>query len=237
MSKKIDLTGQRFGRLIVLCEDGRTNGSMVKWKCQCDCGDIVSVSGNDLRSGKTKSCGCLCREILKRRNEAVKVDYTGKRFGRLVVRCRDETCKKIPKWVCMCDCGNVVSVRGQHLRRGQVISCGCYNREQASARFSKHRLTCTHPRLYASIVNHYIDIKKKRSSYGDWRLDRRYPNTPEGRVAFVKDVIQSQPLMCWLYERDSSLDLDKDSSMDKVFRPECITFRNYVENRGHLRGR
>ena len=59
MSAKKDMTGLRFGRLVVLCEDGRTEDRKVKWKCQCDCGNIVSVSGKSLRSGNTLSCGCL----------------------------------------------------------------------------------------------------------------------------------------------------------------------------------
>lgn len=62
MSKKIDLRGQRFGRLTVLCEDGRTKDGKVKWKCQCDCGNIASVLGKCLRNGVTKSCGCLQKD-------------------------------------------------------------------------------------------------------------------------------------------------------------------------------
>lgn len=68
MPKKIDLTGQRFGRLLVIREYGRTKDGKVTWLCRClgkngdDCGKEVIVISNDLRSGKTKSCGCLSRE-------------------------------------------------------------------------------------------------------------------------------------------------------------------------------
>lgn len=61
MPKKIDLTGQRFGRLVVIRECGRKNGH-VAWLCRCDCGVEVVVQSCDLRSGRTKSCGCLSRE-------------------------------------------------------------------------------------------------------------------------------------------------------------------------------
>ena len=62
MPKKIDLTGQPFGRLVVIREAGRKNGKVV-WLCKCKCGAEVVVRSNDLRSEKTKSCGCLSREL------------------------------------------------------------------------------------------------------------------------------------------------------------------------------
>ena len=57
--KKIDLTGHRFGRLVVICEAGRAKNRQVLWKCRCDCGNGCVVSGNNLRRGHTNSCGCL----------------------------------------------------------------------------------------------------------------------------------------------------------------------------------
>ena len=58
----IDLTGQRFGRLTVLERSGSI-GRMAAWKCRCDCGKECVVGSNALRTGHTKSCGCLGREI------------------------------------------------------------------------------------------------------------------------------------------------------------------------------
>lgn len=52
-----DLTGMKFGRLTVLREDGRSNDGHVKWLCQCECGNVVSVISRDLRGGQ-QSCGC-----------------------------------------------------------------------------------------------------------------------------------------------------------------------------------
>lgn len=52
-----DLTGMKFGRLTVLREDGRSNDGHVKWLCQCECGNTVSVISRDLRGGQ-QSCGC-----------------------------------------------------------------------------------------------------------------------------------------------------------------------------------
>ena len=67
MSRMIDLTGKTFSRLTVLKEGVRpgTNKSKEKfWLCQCICGKFTTVSGYQLRSGGTKSCGCLAREII-----------------------------------------------------------------------------------------------------------------------------------------------------------------------------
>lgn len=56
---KIDITGQRFGKLIALCPTEKRQRSFVIWKCQCDCGNICEVPTGYLRNGSTKSCGCL----------------------------------------------------------------------------------------------------------------------------------------------------------------------------------
>lgn len=56
--KKVDLTGQRYGQLTVL-SPAENIGSRTAWRCQCDCGQEIVVKTHHLRSGHTKSCGCL----------------------------------------------------------------------------------------------------------------------------------------------------------------------------------
>lgn len=58
MGKRIDLTGQRFGKLTVLQYHYRDKENRAVWVCHCDCGNAISVSGKRLRSGNTTSCGC-----------------------------------------------------------------------------------------------------------------------------------------------------------------------------------
>ena len=60
--KKYSLVNQRFGKLLVLWKGKKRNGRSMVWDCRCDCGALVSVIGSNLRSGKTKSCGCLKRK-------------------------------------------------------------------------------------------------------------------------------------------------------------------------------
>jgi hypothetical protein len=58
MAKFKDITGQRFGRLVVLQPTKSTKRRDIRWLCQCDCGRKHLTYGHLLRSGKTKSCGC-----------------------------------------------------------------------------------------------------------------------------------------------------------------------------------
>lgn len=63
MSKLIDLTGQRFGRLTVIERAGKDCIGQAMWRCQCDCGKITVVTGGNLRTGNTQSCGCYGHEL------------------------------------------------------------------------------------------------------------------------------------------------------------------------------
>ena len=116
--KLIDLTGQRFGKLVVLERDtSKTNGTY--WLCKCDCGKIISARRDQLTRPKNpkRSCGCDLREKWTLANMK---DETGKRYGKLTVLYRTEA-----RWHCICDCGNECDVSGAHLRNGSVQSCGC----------------------------------------------------------------------------------------------------------------
>lgn len=59
------------------------------------------------------------------------IDLTGRKFGRLTVLSRaGDTKHKHPQWNCQCDCGAMSVVRGQSLRAGTTVSCGCFGRDQ-----------------------------------------------------------------------------------------------------------
>ena len=63
MSKFLNITGQRFGRLVVLERQGVNRHRKVLWFAQCDCGKTIVVRTNSLVSGNTRSCGCLQRDV------------------------------------------------------------------------------------------------------------------------------------------------------------------------------
>jgi len=76
MTKANNLTGERFGRLVVLSRDTSNTARNVYWICKCECGTIKSVCGVNLRNQHVKSCGCLRREVLKDRQTKPDEDIT-----------------------------------------------------------------------------------------------------------------------------------------------------------------
>ncbi len=62
---RIDLTGQRFGRLVVLHSAPRVMGQAARWWCRCECGTEKAIQGRYLRDGQIVSCGCRMRECLQ----------------------------------------------------------------------------------------------------------------------------------------------------------------------------
>lgn len=64
----IDIKGERFTKLVVLERVGSDRHKQALWRCQCDCGNTIIATTNQLRSGHTKSCGCYHAEKLKEHN-------------------------------------------------------------------------------------------------------------------------------------------------------------------------
>lgn len=82
--QRLDLSGQRFGKLVAKRYVKAIDGGSC-WECLCDCGNIVDVSTTHLRSGHTKSCGCLTREKIP--NE---YDLSG-RYAKMILEDGTET--------------------------------------------------------------------------------------------------------------------------------------------------
>lgn len=119
--KRLDLIGDRYGRLVVIKELDKVKNSRM-FLCKCDCGNEKVVRMNQLRTGKTKSCGCLRIDKIRQANS---YDLTGKKFGRLSVISKIENKNKEVFWNCVCDCGNLTEVSTYNLRSGKIKSCGC----------------------------------------------------------------------------------------------------------------
>ena len=67
MYKMKDLTGKKYNKLTIIKFAGKINGHNT-WLCQCDCGNFKILSTNVLKTGHTKSCGCVHKEQLLKRN-------------------------------------------------------------------------------------------------------------------------------------------------------------------------
>ena len=118
MGKFIDLTGQKFGEMTIIGKDTELTQQKgrIYWKCQCSCGRIKSIRTDGLK--KIKTCG------------ECKKDLSGQRFGRLVALSKGKKDKASHQyWICKCDCGNIVEINSDNLRRGLTQSCGCLHSE------------------------------------------------------------------------------------------------------------
>lgn len=114
--------GERFGIWTVL--DAAAGRKYVR--CRCDCGTERMVLVCNLRSGASRSCGCVGRA--ERRSRRVLLE-AGQRFGRLVVR--ERLVRGL--YLCDCDCGAESRVRGYNLRAGRTQSCGCLRDDRVRA--------------------------------------------------------------------------------------------------------
>lgn len=127
MPGAINEIGNKYGRLTVVGYGGLTPAGKVKWICKCDCGGTTTVVGSGLRNGVRKSCGCLHHE-----DSMNLIDEIGNRYGKLTVIARAEnTTNGNAQWLCRCDCGNEVVVRGRCLRRNNgTKTCGCFHQDK-----------------------------------------------------------------------------------------------------------
>lgn len=150
-----DLTGQKFNRLTVIEFDleytknkNKENSSnrFSYWKCQCDCGQQITVRGADITGEHIKSCGCLLREkAAKNMKETVQpiavenmtAKINGQKFGKLTVLNIDKERSGKGKgsfWWCQCECGTVKSISVNALVSGRTQSCGCLGKSLGEAK-------------------------------------------------------------------------------------------------------
>lgn len=145
----VDLTGMRFGKLMVVRATEHSKGDFAVWECKCDCGKTVLVSEDCLVEGVVTACNIHCKGYgaTKGRKIAAKKQLTavsrkrnelavGQRFGRLTtVRFVGEvdkysTGRKAVMWECKCDCGNHTLVSQYSLAAGNTKSCGCLKKDR-----------------------------------------------------------------------------------------------------------
>ena len=122
MPKALDLTNQKFGKLLAISKAPKRNDKYTRWICQCDCGNQIEVRTDYLRNGHTTSCGCIKEQFFQQKN------LVGQQFGRLTVIENLSGGKK----KCKCQCGNIIEVKTDNLTSGNTQSCGCYQKDQTS---------------------------------------------------------------------------------------------------------
>lgn len=132
----LDICGRRFGRLTIpLDATPEVRKRCLYWPCVCDCGANTTIKGERLRTGRTKSCGCL-------RGSRMREAMRGRRFGRLTIPldATPEYSNNHAYWPCVCECGVERIVRGEVLLDGRTKSCGCLRADPSMRREAKIRL-------------------------------------------------------------------------------------------------
>lgn len=164
-----DITGQTFNRLTVIeLTDKQNNDNRWLLKCQCSCEKhtIVYTSMHHLKSGNTKSCGCLKSEKCAQRNRDNTLDLTNTKIGMLTpIKLLDTPDGKQKRWLCRCDCGNYIEVLLGELRRDNygdnsrhsTLSCGCMKRsagEELVAQYlDKHNIKYESEKYFSGCIN------------------------------------------------------------------------------------
>ena len=116
MPKLKDLTGQRFGKLVVVGRHHENLNGAAAWDCVCDCGSKAVVRGRALSSGATKTCGCSVRRYDQ---------MVGERFGVVTVTQVSSRRRGKAALLCyICDCGRSGEATRPHLLNGYRSSCG-----------------------------------------------------------------------------------------------------------------
>lgn len=170
---RVDLVGQRFGKLTVveIAPKRIERFPKTRWLCRCDCGAEVVVAAGNLLIGKTKSCGCLSVALARQKLK----DLTGKCFGKLKVVNRAEHSSPMAHWNCLCECGNGCVVSGASLRNGDTKSCGCLRKQ------TLYDLTGDRPRWQTKngyVVVHYPE----------------HPNASKGHQVYEHVLVMSELL-------------------------------------------
>ena len=116
--------GNRYERVLVIKRVENNHRGDAQWLCLCDCGKEFVTKGVSLRSGHTKSCGCLQKEKAQQIGYNNTIDLIGQKFGKLTVIERIIGGNNSRgKWVCQCECGGIAITTSDKLISIHSQSC------------------------------------------------------------------------------------------------------------------
>lgn len=231
--KAENLIGQKFNNLTVIKRVIDENDK-VKWQCKCDCGNIIITRADSLRSGHTKSCGCLQRKTVANLNAK---DLVGEKFGKLTIikKSQRKDTNGQYYWFCNCDCGTKnIEISGHNLISRGTLSCGCISSKgeekianiltSANIKFKREYIikdyllsTGGHPRFDFAILDNEDNVKYFIEYQGEQHYQARGNIfTPEKVVTIQKRdeekskycLLNNIPLLYIPYTKYNDLKLD-----------------------------
>lgn len=199
--KKYDLTERKFNRLTA--KEYIKGG---KWKCECECGNIVNVRTSSLTSGNTQSCGCLNRENIRQKKRNF-VDYTGKTYGTVKVLKYVRSGKRGTEWLCHCNkCGKDKIIVATDLKN--LKTCGCGE--------SENRLR--------NLENYRKITRNSKTNKGNLLRDKPNANNKTTGIRGICYIKSTGYYVAYIRYRGKSYTLKKSRTID-----ECIRARKEAE--------
>lgn len=177
-SKFVGEIAERYGKLTVIKRVSRpahisSSNRHAFYLCQCDCGKQTIVESRRLRSGNTRSCGCLIKES---NSKNYTIDITGQKFGLLTVIGKgarlgstEEVC-----WDCICECGQKTTVRGSELRKGIIQTCGCKRMSHGEIKIRQLLESNQIPYEYEKAFDSCVNINTGRRLRFDFFVNNEY---------------------------------------------------------------
>lgn len=231
------LVGKVFDRLTVIEEDKARDGYYI---CECECGTIKSISQQLLKSGHSKSCGCIRKETTRARGKQNKKDLTGKTFGRLTVvgETEDRNLDGQVTWKCRCQCGNTCLVPTSRLTQGNTTSCGCLVKEVAREKFVKlnaHQVGEFHPNWQGGKTEIKMHLRR---IVCDWKQEvlhiNNYTCNITGQIGGKLQVHHLKSFNVIVDEAHKLNNIEIKSTVSDYTKDELTLLENYVREQHTL---
>lgn len=124
-----DICGKKFPHFVVNnpVRKEYKGKSVLYWECTCECGKTFCSTYTNITSGKVQSCGCFQKKYQREKHLGKGKISVGEIFGLLKVVDTKIGDNGKTQYICICECGNTITLSGSHLVKR--YSCGCMSKD------------------------------------------------------------------------------------------------------------